>query len=199
MSAPQKFRSALNGFNREDVASYLEYLNSKHTAQVNQLTSEADFLRAKLDTVQTSDDQTDLIYALEQERDNLRTQVEELTARCAALEEQLQIAQNTPVAAAPVAIPAAPAVYTPAEELEIYRRAERTERMARERADLIYRQTNGILSEASVRVNDMAEQVVPIADQILMQIGQLQNAVNATKQSLQDAVVIVNTLRPDNN
>ena len=193
MSAPQKFRSAMNGFNREDVASYLEYLNSKHTAQINQLTSEADFLRSKLENAQPSSEQAALISALETERDELRAQVEALTARCAALEEQLQ-AQS-----APLSIPAAPAVHTPAEELEIYRRAERTERMAKERADLIYRQTNSILKEASVRVGDMAEQVVPIADQILMQIGQMQNAVNTTRQSLQDAVVLINTLRPDNN
>ena len=190
MSAPQKFRSAMNGFNREDVACYLEYLNSKHTAQVNQLTSEAEFLRSKLETAQPD---CDTIAALEQERDHLRAQVEELTARCASLEEQLQ------AKAAPLSIPAAPAVYTPAEELEVYRRAERTERMAKERADLIYRQTNSILTEASVRVTDMAEQVVPIADQILMQIGQLQNTVNNTRQSLQDAMVLINTLRPDNN
>ena len=189
MSAPQKFRSALNGFNREDVAGYLEYLNSKHSAQVNQLTSEADFLRTKLESAQSADDQTDLISALEAERDELRAQVEELTARCATLEAQLQTAGNSSAAATPA----------PAEELEIYRRAERTERMARERADLIYRQTNGILNEASVRVNDMAAQVVPIADQILLQISQLQNTVNTAKQSLQDAVVIINTLRPDNN
>ena len=201
MSAPQKFRSALNGFNREDVASYLEYLNSKHTAQVNQLTSEADFLRTKLENAKPVSDQSEMIFALEQERDDLRAQVEALKERCAALEEQLQAARSAPavVPAAIPASPAAPAACTPAEELEIYRRAERTERMARERADLVYRQTSGILNEASVRVNDMAEQVVPIADQILMQISQLQNAVNSTKQSLQDAVVIINTLRSDGN
>ena len=201
MSAPQKFRTALNGFNREDVASYLEYLNSKHSAQVNQLTSEAEFLRAKLDSVQPAENQDELISALESERDSLRAQLEELKTYCASLELELEEARNTPVAApaAPVVIPAAPAPsYSAAEELEIYRRAERTERMAKERADLIYRQTNGVLNEASVRVHEMADQVVPIADQILMQISQLQNTVNATKQSLQDAVVIINTLRPDN-
>lgn len=199
MSAPQKFRSALNGFNRDDVASYLEYLNSKHTAQVNQLTSEADFLRSKLENAAPVCDQSETIAALEQERDALQAQVDELQIRCSALEQELEEARNAPapVQEAPV-VPASSGI-TPAEELEIYRRAERTERMARERADLIYRQTNGVLGEASVRVNEMADQVIPIADQILMQIGQLQNAVNTTKQSLQDAVVIMNTLRPDNN
>ena len=33
MAAPQNFRSAFNGFNREDVVHYLEYLNSKHQNQ----------------------------------------------------------------------------------------------------------------------------------------------------------------------
>ena len=189
MSAPQKFRSALNGFNREDVASYLEYLNSKHNAQVNQLTSEAEFLRSKLDAVQSAENQDELICALENERDTLRTQLEELKAYCANLEQALEASKNTA---------AAPAAFGAAEELEIYRRAERTERMAKERADLVYRQANGVLNETSVRINEMAGQVVPIADQILTQIGQLQNAVNTTKQSLQDAVVIINSLRPDN-
>ena len=42
MAASQNFRSAFNGFNREDVVHYLEYLNTKHTNQVNQLTAEND-------------------------------------------------------------------------------------------------------------------------------------------------------------
>ena len=112
MSAPQKFRSAFNGFNREDVVSYLEYLNSKHTAQVNQLTSEADYLRSRLDSAQPAQDQSDIIATLEQERDALQSQVAELIARCEALEQN------------------APAACSTSEELEVYRRAERAERQA---------------------------------------------------------------------
>lgn len=184
MSAPSKFRAAFNGFNREDVVHYLEYINSKHTAEVNQLTSEADFLRTKLETLSPSQDQAETIAALEAERDELRTQVEALQARCEELE------QNQ--------IPAVP-VCGPAEELEVYRRAERTERMARERADLIYRQTNNILGEASVRVNDVAEQVGPMADQILSQLAQLQSVIASGKQSLQEAAMILSTLRSSDN
>ncbi len=178
MAAPSKFRSAFNGFNREDVVHYLEYLNSKHTAQVNQLTSEADFLRTKLETLQSGEDQAERIAALEQERDELRAQLEALQARCNELEQN----------------PAVP-VCGAAEELEVYRRAERTERMARERADLICRQTNVVLGEASVKVNDFATQVGPMADQILSQLSQLQSTIVAGKQSLQDAAVILSTLR----
>ena len=181
MSAPQKFRSAFNGFNREDVVSYLEYLNNKHAAQVNQLTAEAETLRSRLENTQPSQDQSEQIAALEQERDDLRAQLEELQARFDALQQS----------------PAAPAI-TPDTELEIYRRAERTERLARERAELIYKQANGILTEVTVRVNDMAAQVMPAADQILGQLQQLQDTVSSSRNSLQDAVVILNTLRSDN-
>ena len=71
MPAPQNFRSAFNGFNREDVVRYLEYINAKHAAQVSQLTSEADYLRSK------AENQPD-VTALEQERDALRAQVADL-------------------------------------------------------------------------------------------------------------------------
>ena len=214
MSTPQKFRTALNGFNREDVASYLEYLTGKYTAQINQLTSEADFLRAKLDNLQSAgtddgalaqecmqlraelEDRRSQYADLQTAYDALKEQFDALQAQKATMAQELDDARKAPVLpAAPTVAPACSA----AEELEIYRRAERTERMARERADLIYRQTNGILNEASVRVNEMADQVIPIADQILMQLSQLQATVGSTKQSLQDAVVIINTLRPDNN
>ena len=182
MSAPQKFRSAFNGFNREDVASYLEYLNNKHSAQINQLTAEAETLRNHLENTHPSQDQADIIAALEQERDDLRAQLAQLQARFDALQQQS---------------PAAPAI-APDTELEIYRRAERTERLARERAELVYKQANGILAEVTVRVNDMAAQVMPAADQILGQLQQLQDTVTNSRNSLQDAVVILNTLRSDN-
>ncbi len=197
MSAPQKFRSAFNGFNREDVAGYLEYLNSKHTAQINQLTSEADFLRSQLENTSSGNDQSAAILSLEQERDELKSQLEELQTRFDTLQERCAVLEQDAAKQESPAV--APPVCSPAEELEIYRRAERTERMARERADLIFRQTNGVLAEASVRVSDMADQVVPIADQILVQIGQLQQTVTATKQSLQDAAIILGTLRSDNH
>ena len=192
MPAPQKFRSALNGFNREDVAGYLEYINSKHITQVNQLTAEADSLRSQLNDMESSCDQAETVAALEQERDELRAEVEALRARCAELEASLQSAPCNP---APVA---APAALSPADELEIYRRAERTERMARDRADLIYRQTNGVLKEAAVRVNDAAATISPAADQAMAHLAQLMEIIASGKQSVQEALLVLNTLRSDN-
>ena len=48
MDTPRNFRSAFNGFNREDVVRYIEYMNAQHVAQVNELNIELEFLRGKL-------------------------------------------------------------------------------------------------------------------------------------------------------
>lgn len=40
MPATQRFRSAFNGFNREDVVNYIEYLNNHYTAQLEQLNNQ---------------------------------------------------------------------------------------------------------------------------------------------------------------
>ena len=188
MSAPQNFRSAFNGFNREDVVRYLEYINTKHTTQVNQLNSENDFLRTKLAAVQPDSE-------LAQERDDLLARVEELEARCAELTRQLSEAQARPV----TEIPEAPAPqYSANEELEAYRRAERTERMARERAELVYHQVNGVLAEATVKVEGVASDIGTMADQVMAQLSQLQSAVGSSKQALQDAVSTMYAIKPNN-
>lgn len=196
MAAPQNFRSAFNGFNREDVAHYLEYINTKHQNQVNQLTAEIDELRAQLEQ-KPSEDQTELVRSLQAKCVVLNAQLEdsqaareELETRCAALEQQQ--AESKP---APVAEPApAPAI---SEELETYRRAERIEREARERAELVYFQANGVLTEASAKVDGISAEITDIADQVMSQLTQLQMAVSSSKQALQDAASIMNTIRPN--
>ena len=47
MAAFQNFRSALNGFNREDVVRYIEFINNQHNTQVNQLHTEIQTLRGQ--------------------------------------------------------------------------------------------------------------------------------------------------------
>ena len=54
MAQLQNFRSALGGFNREDVVHYIELLNNKHNSQVNQLNTELQTLRAQLEEAQAA-------------------------------------------------------------------------------------------------------------------------------------------------
>ena len=182
MAAPQNFRSAFNGFNREDVVRYLEYINAKHTAEVNQLTSEADYLRAKLEAFEPQDE---AIAALEAERDELRAQLEAMTARVAELESAQA---EAPVATAPACTE---------EELEAYRRAERTERIAKERAELVYHQVNGVLAEATVKVEGVATEIGNMADQVMSQLTQLQVAVANSKKALNEAASTMYAIRPN--
>ena len=192
MSAPQNFRSAFNGFNREDVVRYLEYINTKHNTQLNQLNTENDYLRTKLSAVEPDAD-------LAQEREMLMERVRELEERCAQLEEQLTAAQTAAAQVVPVAVQTeVPALqYSTSEELEAYRRAERTERMARERAELVYHQVNGVLAEATAKVDGVAADIGVMADQVMTQLSQLQIAVSGSKQALQEAVSTMYAIKPN--
>ena len=180
MPAPKNFRTAFNGFHREDVVRYLEYINAKHAAELNQMASDLDHLRTQLETAAP---QAEAVAALEAERDDLKAQLEAMTARVAELESK------EPVAAAP-----APSVD---DELEAYRRAERTERIAKERAELVYHQINGVLAEASLKVEGVASEIGGMADQVMSQLTQLQVAVANSKKALNEAASTMYAIRPN--
>ena len=199
MAAPQNFRSAFNGFNREDVVHYLEYINTKHQNQINQLTAENEQLRAQLEQQPASEEQSDLVASLQAECAALTAQLEEaeeakteLEARIAKLEQTKEA--ETVKEVTPVQEPVVPTI---SEELAAYRRAERIEREAKERAELVYFQANGVLTEATAKVDSVASGITEMADEVMSQLTQLQMAVSSSKQALQDAASIMNTIRPN--
>lgn len=177
MAAPMNFRTAFNGFNREDVVHFVEYLNARHTAEINQLKAELDLLRSRAEAVQSCDHTQELSAALA-ENEALKAQVAELQQRCRE------------AAAAPASGSGT------AQELEAYRRAERTERMARERAELVYHQVNGVLAEASGKVDDAAAQLGELTDRVSAQLAQLQDAVTGSRQALAEASATLYAIRP---
>ena len=203
--AQQTFRSALNGFNREDVVRYIEYLNSVHTAEINQLNSELEYLRnqepaalapapepVEVPVVDTAE--TDAL--IEQQA----TRIRELFDRCKELETQLAAAQEA-LAHAEEKFQAVLTQQNAAkvranEELEAYRRAERIERQAKERAERLYQQTTGALADASIKVDDAAGQIGQLSDLVMSQLAQLQEAVASSKQALKDAAETMYTIRP---
>ena len=192
MAAAQNFRSAFNGFNREDVVHYLEYLNAKHTNQINQLTAENEALRAQVDTLPELESQQLLVASLEEKCAELTRLLEAAQARCEELE---QAAAQT---SAEDVQPQEPALSPSAsEELEAYRRAERIEREARERAELVYFQANSVLTEATAKVDGISSDITEMADKVMTQLTQLQVAVSSSKQALQDASSIMGTIRPN--
>ena len=192
MAAPQNFRSAFNGFNREDVVHYLEYINAKHIQLVNQLTSENQQLRAAADKPSV-EDQSELVAFLQAQVAELIAQLEEEKNRCAELTGKLEAME----AQSEVAAPAETISTLATEELEAYRRAERIEREARERSELVYFQANSVLTEACDKVDGIANDITDMADQVMRQLTQLQISVSSSKQALQDAASIMGTIRPN--
>ena len=190
MAAPQNFRSAFNGFNKEDVVHYLEYINSKHNTELNQLTAENEELRAHLSRQPVDG----LLEELQQRCALLEQQLAEAQAKCADLESQLGQQEEVVVVEKPQAVVTSPTI---SEELEAYRRAERIEREARERAELVYFQANGVLSEATAKVDSVSADITEMADQVMTQLTQLQVSVSKSKQALQDASSIMSTIRPN--
>lgn len=178
MATAHNFRSAFNGFNREDVVRYIEYMNSKHNTDMNQLRSQIDSLKNELAVraAQMNPNQ-ETEEALAQS--NLRCQ--ELEQECAQLRQQLEEATAN----------AGPS----AEELEAYRRAERVERLAQERAAEIRDQAGSILSDASAKVDGAAAQISAIADQVQAQLDQLHAAVANSKQLLQETSAAVSAIQ----
>ena len=179
MAEIQNFRSALGGFNREDVVRYIEYMNNKHSAELEQLNHQLQAAREALSQAKAQGDVT-----------QLKTQLEEAQARCQELEAQLAEAR----ACAEEPQEAAQAVQTPAvssaDELEAYRRAERTERLARDRAAQIYAQANAALADATLQVDQAVAQMT----------AELQSYVNSAenaKTQLQEAVNTLYAIRPE--
>ena len=191
MSTVMNFRAAFNGFNREDVVKFIEYLNTKHSSELAQLANENDELRAKLSAAQSSCGQ-ELEKLLEEQKkrnqqleEDLRRQQE----RCAALEKQLEEAGRT----------RGSVMSQQAEqELEAYRRAERTERIAKERAAQVYCKANVALTGAAQKADDAFAMIGDLSDQVTSQLARLQSAITGSKQALADACDTLGTIRPDN-
>ena len=177
--AAQHFRSAFNGFNREDVVHYIEYLNNQHRSQIEQLNNQ---LQAALAKAAPSEDA------------ELRAQLDAAQARITELEEQLAQAPQEATTEPDVPAPFVPNVEA---ELEAYRRAERTERVARERAQQIYEQANAVLADATAKAEAASTHIGAIADQVLSQLKEYQDTVAGTKDTFQEAVATLYAIRPE--
>ena len=177
MAAVQNFRGAVGGFNREDVVRYIEYINNKHSSQINQLNTEMQALqeelaqlRGKTDLSAQLEEANARIAQLEQERDALSAQVEQLSDRPQT--------DN---------------------ELEAYRRAERAERIAADRVEQLYQQANGALAEAATRADESAATISEIADRISGQIAELNTALFQSKNAMKSASAALYAVTPLSN
>ena len=190
------FRSSLHGFNRQDVASYLEYLNNRHAAQVNQLNTDLEALRRQA-VAPVEDPQRTALEArcreLEQQLETARKERDEALAQKEAAEQKLASARQDREEAL---LRSCGEKLEANRELEAYRRAERTERIARERAEQVYSETGTVLTQASNRIEAALRQMTGISQQVTGQLDTLQTAIASSRLALQDAAQTIDKLKP---
>lgn len=178
MASPYNFRSAFSGFNREDVVHYIEYVNSNHNNQINQLKSDIAALRQENAALRSAPIEKSKVEELEAQVEALRRELAEVTAqRDAAVNTQAKACTD--------------------EELEAYRRAERTERLARERTEIMYQKAHGVLADAAARVDAATGQISDIANLVNTQLAALQDAVGSSKLVFDETAAALSSITPN--
>ena len=210
MNEPQTFRSAFNGFHREDVVNHIAYMTNKHETLVNQLRAENESLRAELEALQAKIEdeaaEQDRIPELEQTIANRDAELaavrEELEAanqllneqseQMGALREELEEAREA--AAKPAAIEKSANHW---DELRAYRRAETAERQAKERVNDLYDSANAALRSAGSTLGTANAAFEELAEKFRADLVALMETVDTGKNALTAAAETLDGLRPE--
>ena len=186
----ENFRSALHGFNRTDVVQFIQRQTAEHEKELRLLQEENARLREALDAARQ---EAERIGA---ERDSLTAQIATVSVEQAPEAEEAQ--NQKPELDAPMANPVSVATAVPAsfDELELaaYRRAEMTERMARERAAASEERMKSIFAQADEKLTLTAQDFATLSDsfragfeQLQQLLATAQGIVNESSEGLRDA------------
>ena len=210
MTEPQTFRSAFNGFHREDVVNHIAYMTSKHEAQVKELREENDTLRTELSDLnsrmdqdaadreripgleQTIADRDAELAALREELVAANQLLNEQAAQMAALREELEEAKEA--AAKPVAIEKSANHW---DELRAYRRAETAERQAKERVNDLYDSATNALRSAGSTLGSANAAFEELAEKFRADLVALMDTIDTGRAALGSAADTLDTLRPE--
>ena len=158
------FRSALNGFHRGDVISFLEELSRRHASELEEKTEALRLAREEAE-------------CLRQENQQLQDAVDKKRS-C-----------DEPCAS----VPATPDADTQEQELAAYRRAERYEREARARAGKVCSDAAAAVEKAGTQLQEQEKYLTDVSAMISSDIAALQAAMgdirvqlNATRGHIQE-------------
>lgn len=159
-----KFRSALSGFNRSDVANYIEALSAEHRKQLKTEREERDAALEQLNELRTMLDAKDsLVGELTAELEDSKAALEETRKM---LEEALSME------------PEEPAEDYGSMELEAYRRAEAMERATTERAAKIRQQLGDLIEETAGRYEQTGQDIHCLSEDLQTGLQRLQEALS---------------------
>ena len=175
MADISKFRSALGGFNREDVVNYIESMSLEQQKQLRKLQEENEKLRSEKNAL------AELLAAANSDLSTLREQDAALSEQVELLAQQAaelagQVKAESEKAPEETSEAAEPVDYTSL-ELEAYRRAEQTERNAAVLADKIYRQLTALCEHARERYSDAGDEIAALSEDLTANLGRLQETL----------------------
>ena len=163
-----KFRSSLNGFNRADVAAYIETLCAEHRKELKAAQDDAAALSQQLEQASARND------ALQAELDATQTALDSTQA---ALEEALEaLTEPAPAEEAPVEEEPAPDYEDL--ELEAYRRAEAMERATNHRAAKLRAQLDELLDQVSGRYEQTGQEIQALTEDIRINLKRLEETLS---------------------
>ena len=213
MSEPLNFRSSFNGFNREDVVHYIQYLKSNHENQIRQLKADLALMQKESFLPEADDGKDEEIAQMQEQFEQqeavltaLNAEKDELLAKCSQLETVLNVVTTeNKVLTAKVAQLETQLVAVTAErdaaanakpvmsayvedELAAYRRAERVERMATERANDLYRKLHVALQNTAAQTDQAANNLDVISSQVSAQLSALRDSLFDSKSYLEQSL-----------
>lgn len=209
----KNFRAALHGFNREDVVAYIDSMTLEQEKERRSLQDANLRLQSQLDEAnealeaakenpslrQTLDEATAELAELREELAKASSENVALTAKNHALEAELSQLreQQGNTAARPLSAPIPPVgevlPIQPSQkdyselELAAYRRAEVTERLARERAAEVYRQVRAVFGNASARIDTGKSDLDQLTRTLQLDINQLLQLLSTIRSSYAEA------------
>ena len=210
MNEPQTFRSAFNGFHREDVVNHIAYMTTKHETQTAQLRSDNEALRTELEELrkqlsgnaaeqdripgleQTIAEQSEQMAQLREELETANQLLNEQAEQMAALQEQLEEAKE-----AAAKTPTLEKSANHWDELRAYRRAETAERQARERVNDLYDSANTALRGAGATLGDTNAAFEALAEKFRSDLVELMNTIDSGRNALCAAADTLDGLRPE--
>lgn len=151
MAASMNFRNALNGFNRTDVVQFIQNQTTEHEKEMRILREENARLQEALDAARAEAEEAKSALAS-------MISVSSEPEQDFAAEEKPDAEEAAPVAELDAPIPPAETVVATAPsnfnemELAAYRRAEMTERMARERAAASANRMKAVFAQANEKL-----------------------------------------------
>lgn len=203
MAETQTFRSAFNGFNRQDVVSYIEMLNNRHNAERNQLNTQLQLLQESLDRARSNASNVQALsealrdsdagrYQAEQALKGMQQEQEELSrklaqaeqAHAAAQAQSLLLEQTVADLQEQLAAIRERSAQQAQAALMANQKSEQERREAVDRANRLYDTANTALTDATAQVDSASVQVSQLMAQIAGSLESLQSAVRESKQVL---------------